>query len=647
MTKPIWANPYALQVVADVAPYGLAVSYPYRSRVSGGSSGNSGANRYYAHGIVHEFIFSAQEWTTKPTFQIVDWADIGVNVRMQTSDSAKLESTFTSGAAYVTARYTGVSPKLMSTSAITSINGKAPTSQSTWRGTKFSISYNNGQKWLVYALTSDATAEKEITWKVEGGSVLRSTAVFDGVLRAALAVTDVAEDALDKHKILDSDSAYSFLWQTHGDCTNGLLQYAMPHHIESIDPASARKVEGLTAFSTTRGALQAYTTLTQPPVWKLHETQPVPEDLYPTRKLSADVVRKQHILEHLRNDITTGEWAIPVGGSYYFNGKAAQKYASLCLMASDSAIVGSDMSLLQTCLSKLRKVMAPYVTNGWTNKLQYDRVYGGVVSSEGFKKNDLNADFGNTMYNDHHFHYGYWIYASAIINRLDPTWSELSKLNAMTNLLVQDVANYDRSEQSFPRFRSFDWFRGHSYSHGVTPLADGKDEESTSEDINFAFGMYMYGKATSNQAMQSVGKLMTRLNAHAIKTYFLIESQSQVHPTNFRPNKVTGIFFDNKVDYATWFSAEKYCIHGIQMLPVSPVTEFVRTKQFVQEEWEQVLSKEKIVAQQDTSNSWLSILMTNYAMVDKATALAVLQKAKMDDGLTRAWALYMAASLPN
>ncbi|GAB9474382.1 hypothetical protein Gpo141_00011510 [Globisporangium polare] len=43
--EPVWSSPFALQVVTDLAPFGLAVSYPFRSRVSGGSSGSSGANR--------------------------------------------------------------------------------------------------------------------------------------------------------------------------------------------------------------------------------------------------------------------------------------------------------------------------------------------------------------------------------------------------------------------------------------------------------------------------------------------------------------------------------------------------------------------------------------------------------------------------
>ncbi|TMW63185.1 hypothetical protein Poli38472_002126 [Pythium oligandrum] len=649
--QPVWSNPYALQVVADKAPYGLAVSYPYRSRVSGGNSGNENAIRYYAHGIVREFMFSAAEFSAKPTFQVVDWADIGVKVQLK-SGSGTMESNLVSGMSYVSARYSGgLSPKLVSVASIQSVNGQSP---GTITGSKFEIVYNSGQKWVVYSLSSDGETEKPITLTVEGGSTLKSTGAFDGLLRVALAVDSAWVPILDKHKscvvegasvAIDSDTSYAFNWKTSGNCASGLLHYAMKHQALTIDTSSASAVDGMIAQSSTRGGFQALVTSGSSTSWKFKETQEVAEDFYPGRKIPSSVVAEQRILDHLKSDIQS-DWSIPVGGSYYFNGKAAQKYASLCLMANDASIVGQDKSLLSTCLSKLRTVMMPFVSNSWTNKLQYDLVYGGIVSSEGFKKNDLGADFGNTMYNDHHFHYGYWLYTSAIINYLDPSWSELPRLNAMANLLARDVANFDTNDQFFPRFRSFDWFRGHSYSHGVTPFADGKDQESTSEDINFSFALYLLGKTTNNQAMATVGKLMARVNAHAIRTYFLIEDANQIHPTNFRPNKVTGIFFDNKVDYATWFSADKHCIHGIQMIPITPMTEFVRTKQFVKEEWDEVLGKTPIVTKEDTSNSWLSLLYANYAVVNKQRAMSVLQKTKMDDGLTRAWALYMAASTP-
>ncbi|CAK4654360.1 unnamed protein product, partial [Aphanomyces euteiches] len=110
------------------------------------------------------------------------------------------------------------------------------------------------------------------------------------------------------------------------------------------------------------------------------------------------------------------------------------------------------------------------------------------------------------------------------------------------------------------------------------------------------------------------------------------------------PNKVPGIFFDNKVDYTTWFSGDIWCIHGIQMIPVSPATEFVRTTQFVKEEWDEVLASTFIVAENDVANPWLSLLYTNYAAIDPQTAMDKLKTVALDDGLTRSWALYMAAS---
>ena len=46
----------------------------------------------------------------------------------------------------------------------------------------------------------------------------------------------------------------------------------------------------------------------------------------------------------------------------------------------------------------------------------------------------------------------------------------------------------------------------------------------------------------------------------------------------------TGIFFQNKVDYATWFGWRYDFIHGIQMLPVTPAVLMIRTPKFCQQE---------------------------------------------------------------
>jgi len=280
--------------------------------------------------------------------------------------------------------------------------------------------------------------------------------------------------------------------------------------------------------------------------WTLTEAEADAEvDFYPASKPSADVVSQVGLLSTLQSDIDS-TWSLNTG-SWYYDGKAYQKYASLCLMAADSAVVGDDTTLLKSCLSKLEALVQPFVNNTMSVPLVYETTYKGIVTSQIFTANDVNVEFGNGVYNDHHYHYGYWITASAILKKLDPSWSGMAQLETMVWTLLRDVANPSSDDTHFPKFRHFSWFLGHSYSHGVTPMADGKDEESTSEDVNFYYGMMLWGKVTENSAVEDLGSLMLRLNARAVRTYFLMTSDNTIHPPQFVPNHVTGIFFDNKV----------------------------------------------------------------------------------------------------
>ena len=219
-------------------------------------------------------------------------------------------------------------------------------------------------------------------------------------------------------------------------------------------------------------------------------------------------------------------------------------------------------------------------------------------------------------------------------------------LEEIISTLLRDVVNPNAAEdRHFPEFRYFDWFAGHSYSHGIHAMRDGKDQESTSEETNFFYGMFLWAKVSHEHSLAHLAELMMKVNRRAIQTYFLIERESVIHPVEFRDNRVTGIFFDNKVHYGTWFSAERHCIHGIQMIPITPVSRLVRTQKFVREEWEDVLQYLPIVAQPDYEpNPWQSLLYTNYATLNPRAALEKLRHVPMDDGLSRAWAMYMAAS---
>lgn len=57
-----------------------------------------------------------------------------------------------------------------------------------------------------------------------------------------------------------------------------------------------------------------------------------------------------------------------------------------------------------------------------TNKAlpAYETTWGGVINKEG--ATNIWVDFGNGYFNDHHFHYGYFLHIAAVIAKYDPNW---------------------------------------------------------------------------------------------------------------------------------------------------------------------------------------------------------------------------------
>ncbi|RLN87659.1 hypothetical protein BBJ28_00001137 [Nothophytophthora sp. Chile5] len=644
---PVWSNPYALKLPKE-APFGLQVCYSNSYREL--APDTNGTIMWYTHEYHNDLTLSATEFGfTKPNYEIYSWSDIGVNLR--TCDSASgscMDSALVNGMAFVSATYDSLTPRIDTEHDITFVDDSV--------SGKFVIQLNNSQSWVLFASDHSVSFSVETSVDLSGNSsmALVADAAYTGTLRLAILPEDADENIYDEYAScivrggtvsMESRTSYSLNWETEGaGCdTNGLLHFALPHQVESLSDATttADNTDAIVLQSTTRGQLVGQVTTTS--TWTFLEPEADIEiDFYPARKPSASVVEEAKLLETLQNDIID-DWSMNAG-SWYYNGKYYQKYASLCLMASDSSVVGDDTMLLEFCLQKLEAMIEPLLNNTLSPPLAYETLYNGIVSSAAFTTGVISTDFGNGMYNDHHYHFGYFVTASAILKHLDPTWSRMTELETVVWTMLRDVANPSADDVYFPKFRHFSWFLGHSYSHGVTSEADGKDEESTSEDINFYYGMTLWGKVTGNQAVEDLGSLMLRVDARAVRTYFLLMSDNTIHPPTFVTNHVTGIFFDNKVNYTTWFLNEKYAIHGIQMIPVSPINELARTPAFVAQEWNDILSKEPIVTEVDTTVTWLSVLLVNAATVNQTDALQKLQNTTLDDGLSRSWALYNAAT---
>lgn len=256
---------------------------------------------------------------------------------------------------------------------------------------------------------------------------------------------------------------------------------------------------------------------------------------------------------------------------------------------------------------------------------------------------DSGADFGNTFYNDHHFHYGYHVLAAAVIGHLNPAWLPANK--DWVNALVRDYANPSTQDPYFPPNRMFDWFHGHSFAHGLYESADGRDQESSSEDVMASYALRMWGLVSGDADLAARGNLQLSVLARSLNLYYLYSSDNAVQPPSFIGNKAAGILFENKIDHVTYFGANIEYIQGIHMLPLLPATKLVRGDRFVSEEWAQYFSGGRA----DTVvGGWRGVLYGNLATIDPSTAYAFFNSSSfdpnwLDGGASLTWYLAYAA----
>jgi endo-1,3(4)-beta-glucanase len=106
--------------------------------------------------------------------------------------------------------------------------------------------------------------------------------------------------------------------------------------------------------------------------------------------------------------------------------------------------------------------------------------------------------------------------------------------------------------------------------------------------------------------------------------------------------------FENKVDHTTYFGNKPAYIHGIHMLPISPISAYMRSPTFVSQEWAQYFSNGR--AAQESDRAWQNILFANLAIIDPLASLNHFMSPKfdygsLDSGASRTWYLAYAAAL--
>ena len=620
---PVHSLPYLVRSAAE----GLDVCYPNLDTTS------------YNHAVIANMTTNISLRSTAGALapKLTSFTDLGCTLTW----SAGMTADVVRGAAYATMKYTAVTPVVTTVHAILTINGTSNATTS-FTGTKFKLAMNNGQTWILYTSSS-------VTLNLSATTTLTASAPFTGTFRVAILPSDTgAEAVLDAGaprihtggsalmEVSSDGALYRKTFNFTSTGTGNLLTYSMPHHQDNlVSPIYS----GLTLTGTMRGTLKAVTGVSW--VQELDVVMPSWNNKNPIRS-----DRLAAIQSALATDKAYIPTAYPFGindtiADPYFGAKWQAKSARLALIADQ---VG-DTAARDQLLGNLKTVFSRYLQgNDPGTKLRYETNWGGIVSEKGLTNNGV--DFGNGVFNDHYFHYGYMIYAAAVIGKYDATW--LATYKPIINDLVRDIANPVNigGDTYFPPFRHFDHFEGHSWASGILE-ASQSNQESTSEAVNAWYGLYLWGLVSNQPRVADLGRaLYTEETLTAWKYWQIIQAHSH-YPANIKAYGCIGIVWSFKYEVGTWFSsmtAQLEHVHGIQILPITPATEALVRKEWITETWPNNLAPLTSRTPAPTSE-WWSVLYAAYSHINPNDAWTKAQTlTAYDDGLSKTQLLYHIAT---
>ena len=505
--------------------------------------------QYFINPIgIQSIILSATELgpATVLTTDNLQASSVDVSLSPQAGSVARITFPLVQGIGYVTGIYMNLQPAILSSIFFRRVDSIAFSRPGIF---KYRITLEDGKFWLLYAMPNNGQNPQ---LSLVSNTLLRGLPGWSGTIQIAKNPAGSAgEMSYDRSAgvyattatITGSTSGSTGMYQiqwTKGGATSSqsqLLMYALPHHIQSFSTGVPMIKTSIQLQTTTKGMATAIIADT----WTLVEPN-LPTDIgfAPWSPSTGNVKSFSAAAMNLINQTAHAEINQDMNAqtnldSMYFSGKALSKFATLVFTVHD--LLQQPMLALQG-LEELKGAFARFATNRQKFPLVYDTVWKGVVSSGSYSTGDSGQDFGNTYYNDHHFHYGYFIHAAAIIAYLDPNWLSLNKDYVQT--LVRDGAN-PVEDDYFPFSRAFNWYHGHSFAKGLFESADSKDEESSSEDAFFAYAMKMWGRVIGDTSMEARGNLMLAILKRSLNNYFLLSSDNVNQPANFIGNKVTGI----------------------------------------------------------------------------------------------------------
>ncbi|KAJ1702381.1 hypothetical protein LUZ63_002160 [Rhynchospora breviuscula] len=589
--------------------------HPYLIKSSLTSLSISSPSRYHTPAFIYQ-TFTADltiSSTSNPsqTHQISSYHDLSITLDLPPS----LRFYLVRGSPYVTFT-TLAGPTDLSFSTVHAVLSVTPNDSCT----KYTLTMNSGQTFIIYS-SSPLNLE-------QSNNSLLTAKGFSGFVRIAVLPDPSYEQVLDRFSScypvsgeasMNRPFCIEYNWVKKG--WGELLLLAHPLHLKLLSDDSCVTVLDDFKYRSIDGDLvgvvgDSWVLKADPisPTW--HSMKGVSEDGYDeiTSALRKDV-------ESLKsNPITTA--------SSYFYGKAIARAARFALIGEE---IGCK-DVIPTIQQFLKSSITPWLDGTFNgNGFLYDKKWGGLVTRMGVA--DTGADFGFGVYNDHHYHLGYFLYAIAVLAKIDPSWGR--KYMPQAYAMAADFLTLTKkSGATYTRLRCFDMWKLHSWAGGLTEFADGRNQESTSEAINAYYSAALLGLSYGDTHLAAVGSTLMAFETRAAQTWWHVREGEGLYEEEFaKENRVVGVLWNNKRDSGLWFAPPEWreCRLGIQLLPLLPVSEVVfEDVGFVKDLVQWTLPA---LERDGVGEGWKGFVYALEGIYDKSTALEKIRGLKeYDDG---------------
>ena len=503
--------------------------------------------------------------------KVVDYSDYSVTAGLYDNSHMAMKSTFVKGSPYVFTEYGDTETVYISSSAITSIfdgNGNEIleanlTSLKTDHiGLEITDSDNKektktSKSYYCLSVPENTTFKKvgsyiKVTFPGKNGYMSIGTmlgkAQIDTFYRHGYAfVTDtkVTYDYNDSSAKITSNYSVTTTLKRNGFSDKTFL-CMLPHQWKNSTDDNA----SFGTYTSVRGDMKAIE-------GNSFKTVSDFAGLVPTFSLPTNSEFDGEALLGYLNELEDATKNLNPAADAYWEGKNLHPLGMGVLMADQ---IGAT-DLRDTFLKRIKKILVNWFTYDGKDDISYF-IYNQNWGTLYYEQSEFGA---NASICDHHFTYGYFMFAATVLATYDEEF--YNDYKGMIEMMIRDYANPSDKDSEYCRFRAYDLYEGHSWAGGYADNDSGNNQESASESLFSWVSMYLWGVLTNNDTYRDAGVFGFTNEMETVKQYWF--DYDKDNWIDAWPYEAVGQVYGGINFYGTFFGGQPLYVYGIQWLPIS------------------------------------------------------------------------------